>query len=189
MERTLAVAGTRHRFTVAEYVAMAEHGIIAPDVKTELLDGEVIRMAPIGWPHQSVVTRLMDFFVRRCGDSMWVWVQGPITLSDWSLPQPDLILLERRSDAYANGGPRPTDAILLVEVADSSLSFDRRRKLPLYAQAGVVSVWIVDVSGGRVLQFDQPSGDRYARTRVARRGGSIDVPCADEAVLVETLIG
>ena len=185
----MTLVGTRHRFTVDEYVAMAQHGIIARDTRTELLDGEVIQMPPIGWPHQSIVTRLNDFFVRRCGDSAWVWVQGPITLGEWSLPQPDLMLLDRRPDAYADGGPQPSDALLLVEVADSTLTFDRRRKLPLYAKAGVKEVWIVDVSKRRILRYFDPADARYRGSEIAERGESVRIPCGDDHVAVEVLIG
>jgi Uma2 family endonuclease len=189
MEPAVTALDMRHRFTVDEYTAMARHRIIPPDARTELLDGEVVEMTPIGWLHQSVVTRLTDFFARQCGSRAWVWVQGPFALSPWSLPQPDVVLLERRADAFAEAGPGPEDALLLIEVADTSLAVDRQRKLPLYAAAGVAAVWVVDLRERCIHQFSAPIDGIYTKEHVADPTGSIEAPCADTPVPVRALIG
>jgi Uma2 family endonuclease len=158
-------------------------------MRTELLDGEVVEMAPIGWGHASIVARMVDALSELCGAQAWIWPQGPIQLNDFSLPQPDVTVLVRRPDAYADGGPKPADVLLLVEVADSSLQFDRSKKLGLYAAAGVSVVWIVDVKARHILVYSGPSISGYALHLVVTREEQVWVPCAEREVPVERLIG
>ena len=122
---------TRHRFTVADYHKMAEAGILGRDDRVELIEGEIVAMAPIGSLHMAPVNRLNRFFVKACGDRAWVSIQGPVILGDGSEPQPDLLILNPRADAYANANPAAADVLLLIEVSDTSLAYDRGRKLEL----------------------------------------------------------
>ena len=112
-------------FTVDDYYAMAHAGILGEDDRVELIEGEVIQMAPIGSRHQAVVDRLNRLFVSRVGDRAIVRVQGPLRLAPITEPQPDLQLLAPRDDFYAAAHPSQYEALLVVEVADTSLRFDR----------------------------------------------------------------
>jgi Uma2 family endonuclease len=161
--RGMALDFQRHRFSAADYEAMVAAGILKDGDRVELLEGEVVDMAPIGPPHAACVRRLTRLFVTRLGD-VDVSVQNPLRLSDLSEPEPDVTLLAPRPGDYEEGHPRPEDVLLLVAVADSALLRDRERKLPLYAQAGIPEVWIVDLTGRAVECHRDPGPDGYART-------------------------
>lgn len=152
---------TRRRFTVDEYERMGEAGILGEDDRVELLDGEIVEMTPIGSRHAATVNRLNALFARRLGSVAQVGIQNPIWLGDNSEPQSDLVLLRPRSDFYAAGHPTPADILLLVEVADSSLRVDRLVKIPLYAEAGVSEVWLIDLEQSRILVHRDPSERSY----------------------------
>ena len=160
----------RRRFTVAEYYAMAEAGILTEDDRVELIEGEIIQMAAIGSQHAACVSRLTRLLVEQTGDLAVVHVQNPVRLSDLSEPQPDLALLRPREDFYAGAHPRPADALLVIEVAHTTLGYDRGIKLPLYAASGVPEVWIVDVEGEVVDLYAEPEGGRFRTHHRAGRG-------------------
>ena len=157
-----APAPARHRLTVRDYHRMADAGIFGEDDRIELIDGDLIDMAPIGSEHAAVVNRLTEAFVLACAGRAIVSVQNPVRLDQSSEPQPDLAILRRQADFYATGGhPGPADILLLVEVADSSLRFDRTVKLPLYARAGIAELWIVDLQRRVVDVHRRPADDEY----------------------------
>lgn len=166
----------RHRLTVAEYHRMAEAGIFAPDERVELIEGEVIDMAPQKSRHASVLSRLMNRLVRVAGDQGWVVCQVPLCLSDRSEPEPDLMLLRPRADQYAQAHPTAADVLLLVEVADSSLRYDREVKLPLYARHGVAQVWLVDLESNRLRFFRQLQAGEYAEISSTDTPGPTPLP-------------
>lgn len=153
----------RHRLDVDDYYRMADAGILGPDERVELIDGEIIDMAPIGIAHASVVGRITRALVMACGDRAHVWVQNPIRLDEFNQPQPDFAVLRPRADFYAAQHPGPADVLLLVEVADSSLRYDREVKLPIYARAGIPEVWIVDLRHRALKTYWSPSGARFAQ--------------------------
>jgi len=151
----------RHPITVQEYFRMGETGVLAPDARIELLEGEIIDMMPIGPPHASLVTRINRLLERAVEDAALVSPQNPITLGERSAPQPDIALLRPRDDFYASAHPGPADILLLVEVADSSLAYDRDEKLPVYARFRIPEVWIIDIRGGHLDIHRDPDGERY----------------------------
>jgi Uma2 family endonuclease len=151
----------RHPITVQEYFRMGETGVLAPDARIELLEGEIIDMTPIGPPHASLVTRINRLLERAVEDAALVSPQNPITLGERSAPQPDIALLRPRDDFYASAHPGPADILLLVEVADSSLAYDRDEKLPVYARFRIPEVWIIDIRGGHLDIHRDPDGERY----------------------------
>ena len=153
---------TAHRFSVQDFYRMAETGVLRPDARVELLDGQIIDLSPIGPLHGSVVKRLIRHFQSSAGRRWTLSVQDPLHLDDHSEPQPDLMLLLPVSDDYASGHPRPDDVYLLVEVADGTVDFDREEKLPLYARAGVPEVWIVNLAEEQVEVYREPSFGRYS---------------------------
>ena len=158
-------APTRRRFTVAEYYAMAEAGILAPDERVELLDGDVIAMPPIGDWHASRAILFTNTFPPQLQGRSIVSIQNPVRLNDGSEPQPDVMLLKWRDDFYRDGHPGPADVLLLVEVSDSSVDFDRNEKLSAYAAAAIPEVWIVNRPDLRIESYADPAGDAYATVR------------------------
>jgi Uma2 family endonuclease len=157
----------RHSVSVEEYMRMGEAGVFAPDARLELIEGEIIEMAPIGVPHASIVGTLTRLFVRQAGDAAFVWVQNPVIVGKRSMPQPDLAILKAREDDYSTRHPAVDDVLLAVEVSDSTLAFDVGTKVPLYARCGVAEVWIVDVNGASIIVHRKPGVRGYASTFTA----------------------
>ena len=185
-----ALAPTRRRFTVAEYYAMADAGILAHDERVELLDGDVILMAAVLDWHAFVVDWLNENFVLSLQGRAQVRIQNPTRLDDYSEPGPDVMLLRRRDDFYRSGHPAPPDVLLLIEVSDSSLSFDYNQKLPRYAAAGIPEVWIVNRPDRRIESYSSPAGDEYANVRYAGAGETIAPQAFPDIVLeVDRIIG
>ncbi|MDQ3639017.1 MAG: Uma2 family endonuclease [Actinomycetota bacterium] len=151
----------RHRFTAEEYRAMAEAGALSEDDRVELVGGEVVDMAPIGSRHLACVVALNHLLVEASGGRFFVSVQNPVRLSGRDEPQPDLSLLGRRPRPEASAPPGPEDVLLVVEVSDATLSYDRNVKLPLYANAGIPEAWIVDLAGQKVEVHHGPGPDGY----------------------------
>jgi Uma2 family endonuclease len=177
------------RITVAEYLRMGRTGILAPDERVELLDGSLIAMPPMGPSHAYSVGRLAKFMVRRFGEFAHISVQGPITLDAWSEPQPDLMLSAPPDERYASAHPKPEDALLVVEVAQSSLRFDVGTKLRAYARRGVREYWIVDLVHERIDVHRDPQGERYRAQLSFERGASV-APAAfpDEPIAVDEIL-
>ena len=151
----------RHRITVDEYHRMAEVGLLAPDARVELIEGEIIDMPPIGHRHAAAVDRLNRLLNLAVGDRAIVRCQGPIRLGDLSEPQPDFALLAPRADFYAERHPVAADTLLVIEVSETTLRYDRQTKLPLYARHGIPEMWIVDAAGKQLHIFRRPSGVAY----------------------------
>jgi len=176
-----APAPARHRLTVHDYHRMADAGIFSEDDRIELIDGDLIDMAPIGSEHAAVVNRLAEAFFMACAGRAIVSIQNPVRLDQSSEPQPDLAILRRRADFYATGGhPGPADILLLVEVADSSLRFDRTVKLPLYARAGIAELWVVDLKRRAVDAYREPAGNEYGETTTHQPGEKAALVLAPE---------
>ena len=151
----------RHRITVDEYYRMAEVGLLAENARVELIEGEIIDMAPIGSRHAAAVRRLTELLQRAAGDRATVSVQAPVRLNRASEPQPDVAVLKRRNDFYAERHPAPGDVLLIIEVSDTTLRYDLEVKVPLYARHGVPEVWVVDLKGGRLHFFRSPEEGKY----------------------------
>ena len=179
----MTVPAARYRFTVEDYDKMGQAGILGEDDRVELLEGEILEMAPIGTRHVASVNRLAEQLFRGLGGQAIVQVQSPIRLSAYSEPQPDLVLLRRRPDFYADTRPGPDDVLLAVEVADTSLPFDRDVKAPLYAQAGIPEFWLVDVNERNVTVYRDPRPDGYGSLFVAGRGDRLSPQAFPELVL------
>jgi len=161
------------RFTVDEYHRMAQVGILGEDDRVELLDGEIVEMSPIGSRHAAAVTRLQRVLERLANDRAIVRVQQPVRLDSYSEPQPDVAVVGPRDDFYAAAHPTPAEILLIVEVADTSLRYDRLRKVPDYARAGVSEVWLADLVTNRVERYREPSGDAYADRETLGRDATL----------------
>ena len=166
----------RWQFTVVDFARMGEAGIFTEDDRVELIDGEVIAMSPIGPKHVAIVNRLNALMNRQVGDHTIVSVQNLIQLNDYTEPQPDLAVLRARDDFYLHALPLSSDVLLIVEVAETSLAYDREEKLPRYAQAGIPEVWIIDIEQEMVSQYTQPDGSRYTTEQALERGHDIVSP-------------
>jgi Uma2 family endonuclease len=174
----------QHRFSVADYYRMSETGVLKPEARVELLDGRIIDMSPIGPLHGGVVNRLSRQFHKRAAGRWLVSTQNPVHLDDHSEPQPDLMLLKPVADDYTSRHPVPEDVFLLIEVADTTLDFDREQKLPLYARAGISEVWIVNLVARTIEIYREPQFAGYGWHRVLRSGEKVS-PLAFPDVGVE----
>jgi Uma2 family endonuclease len=155
-------AELKHRISVHAYHRMGETGVLAPEARVELIDGEIFDMAPIEKNHASIVDRLNRMFVLAAGERAIVRVQGPVLMGEHSEPESDLTLLRPRADYYREVAPSAADVLLIVEVSDSTQRYDRRVKVPLYARHGVPEVWVIDLENRLVHFHRRPSGDGYA---------------------------
>lgn len=167
----------RFGFTVTEYYRMSDIGILPRDGRFELIDGDVITMSPIGDRHALAVRALIQVLPRG-GDIAVLDVQNPLRLDDMTEPQPDILLL--RPGTYHHH-PAPEDVLLLIEVSESSLAFDRDTKVPIYCAAGVHEVWIVDVANERVIQYLDPLATEYRYVRQYSRSDKIRLTFAEPA--------
>ena len=159
----------RHLWTVEEYHRMGEVGLLDADARVELIEGEIVEMAPIGDTHAAISNRLNRLLVLAVGERGIVAVGNPVRLSPHSEPQPDFSVLRPRAD-YQTRGPRPEDVMLAVEVSDTTLRRDRRVKLALYARAGIPEFWIVNLEATVVEIYRSPADDTYASVERKRSG-------------------
>lgn len=180
---------TRHRLTVDDYHQMAESGILGPDDRVELIAGEVLDMSPIGSLHAALVAAVGEYLVRRAAGRLTVWVQNPVRLDDASEPQPDIALLTPRADYYAAAHPGPSDTLLIVEVAESSLAYDLGVKVPLYARHGIPEVWVIDAATRTTHCFRQPGPEGYAdRSEIPANGPLTCSSLPGESTSLATLL-
>jgi Uma2 family endonuclease len=151
----------RRPITVSDYYKMAEVGILTEHDRVELIEGQIIEMVPIGSEHAGKVNNLTYLLVTTLGTRAVVSVQNPVRLSNILEPEPDFAVLKPRPDRYAGGHPTAADVLLLIEVADSSLNYDRIVKARLYARHGVPELWVVDIKARRITVHRNPIGDAY----------------------------
>ena len=170
VQKAESVEVTRHRFTVAEYERMGQFGIFSGDERVELVCGEVVKMSPIGKRHAACVAILTQLITLRLRLSALVWAQNPIVLDDYSEPQPDLAVLKPRGDNYSNSKPTPDDVLIVIEVSDTTLEYDRKVKLPLYAAAGIPEAWVVNLVEECIEVYSDPAGGEYQTVRSYARG-------------------
>ncbi len=156
----------RMRISTDRYLKMFETGVLTEYDRIELIDGDLILMAPNGPPHSAVVARLNKLLVLSAGDFAIVSPGSSVNLGEYSMPQPDLILLKPRADYYSGRLPTPSDVILVVEVSDSSVAFDQGFKRSLYARHGIAEYWVVDIPGRRVHVYREPGITGFAMARV-----------------------
>lgn len=172
----MSVQYQKRYFSVDDYYRMADAGLFPIGTRTELIEGEVIEMCPIGNRHAGCVLRLNTLLGRKVGASALVSVQNPVRLNDFSEPQPDIALLKPRDDFYSSAHPTPADVLLIIEVADSSVEFDRRIKLPLYARAGIAETWVMVLPKGTIEVHSQPVNGKYQKVQRLKRGRRLVSP-------------
>lgn len=180
----------RKLFTTEEYHQMLQAGILSEDDRVELIEGEIWEMSPIGSRHAGSVNRLNRALGKAFGDRVVVSVQNPVHLDGYSEPQPDLAILRYREDFYTEVHPTPEDTLILIEVADSSVQFDRNVKIRLYAKKGVPEVWLFVLPESRIEVYRDPSPEGYQQVAIVRPGDRLS-PLAfpDLVIEVDAILG
>ena len=165
----------RHRITVEEYYRMGELGLLAPDARTELIEGEIIDMPPIGSRHAWAVIRLHELLFRALDDRAHVRTGAPVRLDNYSEPQPDLSVVAGRADFYAERHPISSNTLLAIEVSETTLRYDRMRKAPLYAKHGIPELWIFDTQRRQLHVYRNPTPGGYAEAFTAEQPTSMPI--------------
>lgn len=182
VESELLDSQPRHHWTVAEYHRMGDVGLLNEDSRIELIDGELIEMAPIGSPHGGNVNRFIRLFSRVVGNQAIVAAQNPVALGGYSEPEPDIALLRWRADDYELSHPHPEDVLLLIEVSDSTLRYDRDVKVPLYAKSGIPEVWLLDLQNRQLEIYREPINGEYQQRDCRRTGKIAPILCLDAVI-------
>ena len=163
----------RHQITVDQYYQLAQVGLLSPDDRVELIEGEIFDKASIGSEHAGLVNQLTARLNQAAGNRAIVATQNPLRLSEQSEPQPDVALLRFRNDFYRRNHPTAADALLVIEVAQTSIRYDREVKLPLYAKHGIPEAWIVDLDSGQLCIFRDPQDARYLSETTTTQPGKL----------------
>jgi Uma2 family endonuclease len=165
---------TKYKLNSAQYHLMAEIGIFNHDKRLELIEGEITEMSPIGFKHALCVSKLDRLLQRSLPVNLFIWVQNSIRLSDGSEPQPDLaILREAELIASEQRLPIASDILLVIEVADSTIDYDRDVKMPLYAKFGIPEAWLIDVNGEMLTRYTMPSSKGYKSVQILDKSESV----------------
>ena len=174
----------RFKISVEEYYKMAEVGILKPTDRVELIEGEIIAMSPINTPHMGIVNILNRLLFKNILEDVTISIQNPLRTDQLNEPEPDLLVAKFRKDGYSKKHISPSDTMLVIEVADSSLKYDRQVKIPLYAQAKIKEYWIVNIQKEQIEQYSQPEGDKFLSKKIVRKNGTIICGSIDFALAV-----
>jgi Uma2 family endonuclease len=164
---------TKHLTNLDEWRRLGEANIFPPGSRLELINGEILEMAPIGFNHAGHVIRLLNFFSPLVGNNALINSQNPLQLGDLSEPEPDFMLLKPNDNFYSSRHPNASDVLLLIEVADSSLTFDQNQKLRLYALHGIPEYWLLNLNDSCLEVYRKPNGEVYAEKTTLRAGDTI----------------
>jgi Uma2 family endonuclease len=162
----------RHRFTIAEFEQMATFGLFGPEARVELIAGEVVDMAAKGDAHVRALMRSIRLITPHVTGDLWLAVQDPVRIDARTQPEPDLLVCRLTEDG-PTGVPGVANTLLVLEVADSSLPYDRGTKVPLYGRAGIPETWLIDLVNGVVERYSEPGPAGYRLIAVARHGESL----------------
>ena len=183
------VSRETRKFTVDEYFRMVDAGILRPKERVELIEGEILVMPPMGPPHFGGVTRHARVFISQSANRFSVLIQGPVQLDEHTAPEPDLVLAKFRDDDYSFAHAIPDDILLIVEVADSSLAYDRDVKAHIYGRFHIPETWVLNLPGDCLERFTEPGSQGYAQHTVLRRGDKVTpVALPDMELAVEDLL-
>ncbi len=184
----MGIVAERKRFTVDEYHKLAQAGVLGEDDRIELIQGELIQMPPIGSVHAGLVGRLDRAFQVHVPQGLVVWAQNPLSFPPASEPQPGRALLRPRGDDYLNSLPTASDVLLVIEVSDTTLAYDRDVKVPLYAGQGISECWLVDVNARRLEMYRDPGADGYRTLLRPDRDATVSpLAVPDAAIDLEAL--
>jgi Uma2 family endonuclease len=190
VESEAQVTVALHRWTIDEFYRMAEVGILEPEARVELIDGVVVDMSPIGPGHGGHVKRGIRVFTRLLGDQALLSVQDTVRMGPRFGPEPDLAILRPRADDYTESNPIAADILLIIEVAETSLAFDRETKALLYARAGILDYWIVNLVDNQIEVHRDPTAEGYTSVEIKQRGDTIQlVAFPDVTIAVADILG
>ncbi len=180
----------RKLFTVDEYDVMIKAGVFDGKERVELIEGEFIKKMTQGDLHIGCINYLNRFLTKNCDDSVLVSIQNAVRMNIFSAPEPDVALLKFRADCYSTGKAQPNDILLLIEVADSTVSSDRQVKIPLYARAEIPEVWLVNLPRKIIEIYSEPKNGKYQIVRKATKSETISPKMiADLSVKVADIVG
>ena len=179
----MAATARRRPFTADEYHRMVAAGILDEDDAVELICGDIVNKAPKSTRHAACLAKLTEHLASALRQRATIRVQDPVALSPLSEPEPDILLAKHRVDAYAGGHPTADDVLLVIEVAESSIVYDRDIKLPLYARAGIPEVWLLDLTRRAVTVFTKPGANGYGSGTEKQPGDTLEPTAFPEAQL------
>lgn len=169
----MSVPIAKRLLTVSDYHKMAESGILDEDERVELIHGEIIEMSPIGSKHAGHVKRINALLSRLLGNQLIISIQDPVVIGEHSEPEPDIAILRYRDDFYTDRHPRPEDVLLIIEVADSSVDYDREIKIPLFASAQIPECWIINLEENKIEVYKKPQNGTYQEHEDVPKSGTI----------------
>lgn len=170
---SVTVPVRKHLTDIHEWQRMGEANIFPPSTRIELIEGEILEMAPIGFNHSGHLKRIIKLFSKLAQDTAIISAQDPLQLGDLSEPEPDFMLLKPVDDFYSSRHPNASDVVLLIEIAESSLTYDQNQKLRLYALHGVAEYWLLNLNDNCLEVYREPFGETYAQKSTLRAGDSV----------------
>ncbi len=186
----MTVQLARRLLTIQEYYLMAEVGILKPDDKVELIKGEIFTMSPIGKRHAYTVDELTEMLIIKLRGLAVIRNQNPITIENHSEPEPDIAVAKLPKETYRDQRhPAPSDIFFLIEVSDSTLNFDQTKKLPVYAEADIAEVWLVNLNEEEIEVYKQPQGGKYKQLSTYQAGERIPLTGFDQELAVDDILG
>lgn len=180
-EKTISDQPKRHRFNNAEFLKMLEAGFFDQGPRVELINGEILEVDNVGPRHAFTVALLMER-LSVFKDQVFVWPQCSLQIPEVSTPLPDIVLLKLPKEQYRDQLPGPEQALLVIEVSDSSLATDRNLKLPIYAEAGIPEYWIVNLEQHQLEIYRDPKGADYLTRTTLQMGQKAQALCLSEAI-------
>jgi len=177
------------RFTVDDYHKMIELGMLKDYEQAEIIEGRLIKKMTVGDRHAAVVNTLNKFLVRSVPDSVLVSIQNPIRLGDYNEPEPDVVLADlTKYDGKRH--PQPTEILLVIEVSDTTVKYDREVKLPLYAEAEIQEVWVINLPKDIVEVHRKPTVGLYQTVEIYKRGDQLQpASLPDLSMSVDEILG
>lgn len=190
LEKTDTPSIVRKKFCTEETHKMMEVGILPEESGWELIDGEIIHRMTIGSKHAGTVKKLNRILTNLLGEKAIVSIQDPIHVDEYNEPEPDIALLKPREDFYTENYPLPEDVLLLVEVSDSTVEFDREVKKNLYAEAGIAEFWLVNLKENTLEVYSQPKNGTYRLAQILEKGETVKSNTIENLSLdVEQILG
>lgn len=171
----MVVEAAKRLISVEEYYKMAEVGILKPGDRVELINGEIFEKSPIGSKHAALVDRLARILNQLLQGKASIRIQNPIRIDSKNEPEPDITILHYRQDDYAAAHPKASDVHIVIEVADTSIKYDREIKMPLYATCQIQEYWIIDLASEEIMAAGQPTGNDYSVKKIYKRGDVLKV--------------
>ncbi len=184
----MAVKLAQRLITVEEYYKMVDADILNEDDRVELIDGKIIEMCPIGSKHAGCVDKIVAALNRLNRTDILIRGQNPLRLGRYSEPEPDIAIVKFSSDYYSAQHPSAADALLVIEVSDSSYEYDKEVKLPLYASANIAECWIVNLEKKEIETHHSPIGDRYKNNELFLLDDDIHIKALDVTFKVNELV-